>query len=327
MLDGFTHFTKLAAETIKLVDYNYKSIFVDGLNEGDSDGSQLNPFASVSEAVTAMTADTSASGFVLYLSHGAYTESSVVAFPDKPIVIYGNGATVTASAGVTFANENVVIRDLTIAGNATFSNADVGRVVLSDSAITGTTTANGRTDAIFCGIKDVVVASTAQVLLFGCTKTGVVTSEGIYFEYVCNTNTGKATPLITSTAGYVVVNGSILMNTSTGGAISCDNGADGTIAANYVTNSIIVVASGSAIAADDAYLVFNKNMVTGTVSGTNIIGAADVIGVGTMVVLGSDATGDMYYRAATTGLLTRIPKGTDGQVLKMVSGVPAWATA
>lgn len=31
--------------------------------------------------------------------------------------------------------------------------------------------------------------------------------------------------------------------------------------------------------------------------------------------VGSDATGDMYYRAATTGYLTRIPVGTSGQVL------------
>lgn len=44
--------------------------------------------------------------------------------------------------------------------------------------------------------------------------------------------------------------------------------------------------------------------------------------------LGSDATGDIFYRAATTGLLTRLPIGTSGQVLKVTGSpaLPAWGT-
>lgn len=42
--------------------------------------------------------------------------------------------------------------------------------------------------------------------------------------------------------------------------------------------------------------------------------------------LGSDATGDIWYRAATTGLMTRIPIGSTGQVLKVSGGIPAWGT-
>lgn len=41
--------------------------------------------------------------------------------------------------------------------------------------------------------------------------------------------------------------------------------------------------------------------------------------------LGSDATGDIYYRNGT-GLLTRLPAGAEGQYLKITSGIPAWAT-
>jgi len=40
----------------------------------------------------------------------------------------------------------------------------------------------------------------------------------------------------------------------------------------------------------------------------------------------SDATGDIYYRNAG-GLFTRLPKGTDAQVLTLASGIPSWATA
>lgn len=39
--------------------------------------------------------------------------------------------------------------------------------------------------------------------------------------------------------------------------------------------------------------------------------------------LGSDANGDIYYRAA--GVIARLPVGSEGQILEIVSGLPAWA--
>lgn len=42
------------------------------------------------------------------------------------------------------------------------------------------------------------------------------------------------------------------------------------------------------------------------------------------IELGSDATGDLYYRNAS-GDLTRLPVGTAGQVLKVTDGIPSWA--
>ncbi len=41
-------------------------------------------------------------------------------------------------------------------------------------------------------------------------------------------------------------------------------------------------------------------------------------------LFGSDANGDIYYRDA--GILKRLAKGTDGQKLELVSGIPAWRT-
>ncbi len=61
----------------------------------------------------------------------------------------------------------------------------------------------------------------------------------------------------------------------------------------------------------------------GTVtSGTLSTGAAlaDVT-----MSLGSDADGDIYYRSGSK--LTRLPKGTDDQVLTLESGVPSWKDA
>jgi hypothetical protein len=45
----------------------------------------------------------------------------------------------------------------------------------------------------------------------------------------------------------------------------------------------------------------------------------------TKLDLGSDATGDVYYRNAS-GNLARLGVGTNGQVLTLASGVPSWAT-
>lgn len=69
----------------------------------------------------------------------------------------------------------------------------------------------------------------------------------------------------------------------------------------------------------------STNIVTlGTVTSGGL-GAGAVLG-GVTMTLGSDADGDIYYRASN--VLTRLPKGTAGQVLTMNAGAtaPEWAT-
>lgn len=70
-----------------------------------------------------------------------------------------------------------------------------------------------------------------------------------------------------------------------------------------------------------------------TLSGTttlssvfNVTGSTtiDVNGTQFALNLGSDATGDVYYRNAS-GYFTRLGAGSDGQVLKLASGIPSWA--
>lgn len=43
------------------------------------------------------------------------------------------------------------------------------------------------------------------------------------------------------------------------------------------------------------------------------------------IAVGSDATGDLYYRSAG-GVFTRLPIGTAGQTLAVSAGLPAWST-
>lgn len=51
--------------------------------------------------------------------------------------------------------------------------------------------------------------------------------------------------------------------------------------------------------------------------------ANKTLGTGTKVSIGSDADKDMYYRASD-GTLTRIPVGTDNQILKLNGTTPNW---
>jgi len=45
--------------------------------------------------------------------------------------------------------------------------------------------------------------------------------------------------------------------------------------------------------------------------------------LGVRLIVGSDATGDIYYRNSS-GYFARLPIGTNGQVLKVTTGLPAW---
>jgi len=47
------------------------------------------------------------------------------------------------------------------------------------------------------------------------------------------------------------------------------------------------------------------------------------LGTGTAITLGSDAEGDTYYRNSS-GVLVRLPRGTDNYILKMNGNVPNW---
>lgn len=58
--------------------------------------------------------------------------------------------------------------------------------------------------------------------------------------------------------------------------------------------------------------------LTGTQTLTNKTLTAPVINVG------SDATGDIYYRSSG-GIFTRLPVGSNGNVLTLASGLPSWA--
>jgi hypothetical protein len=302
-----------------------KIFYIDG-NRVDvyvEDGSISRPFKTFGAAVAASTGGV---GYAYVIAPGSYTETDPVTLPDVPIVIEGNDATITWSGGITVQNSNYARYDLNSVGNVIFSGSAAGRVVVQGGSIVGNVTLNGLTDFKSCGLAGGVVTanSTAQVLAIVCTITSRLVSTGQLFIEQCNMNrTDNVNFLITSTGGFIAIVNSIVQNLGSGGGISCANGA--TTVPNLITSNVITVASGVPVACGTAVTVYSKNMIGGGLNtGTGYIPVtSDIIGPSALA-LGSDATGDIYYRAAT-GALTRLGLGPKGSVVRSSGVAPEFA--
>ena len=117
--------------------------------------------------------------------------------------------------------------------------------------------------------------------------------------------------------------GGFLQSTK-GGFVSTSGGGGG--------SALSVSEEGSELTAGAVSIDVVGAALTASTSGNDITitqgawGTGSVIGRATMT-LGSDADGDVYYRASN--VLTRLAKGSAGEVLKMNSGAsaPEWGSA
>lgn len=82
----------------------------------------------------------------------------------------------------------------------------------------------------------------------------------------------------------------------------------------------VAAALGVNIGSAGAPVLFNGAL--GTPS-SGLLGVSVTLG-GVTMGLGSDASGDIYYNNG--GVFTRLPKGSNGQVLQLVAGLPGWAS-
>ena len=313
--------TTTTSTTITATSTPSVTIYVDG-NRTDTytaNGTIQYPFKTISAAVPSIT-----QASTLNIAAGTYTEASAVSFPNYPLTVYGNGSTITFVGGITVTNPNYTRYDLNVVGNETYSASSTGRVLVQGGSITGNITTNGLTDfkSISLLSGTITVNTTSQMLAIASTLTSQIASKGITLLEDDNFNTSKSTPLISSTNGNVVIANNLITNTGTGGGISIANAGT-----NSVANNIISVASGAPVAVGTSTTIYSRNTIAGGVNtGTGYVPVnTDMIGGGTIMGLGSDATGDMYYRNSS-GLLTRLGIGASSTVLSTNGAIPSWQT-
>lgn len=162
------------------------------------------------------------------------------------------------------------------------------------------------------------------------TASGTVTIAGTLATANGGTGltaVGDAGQVLTVNSGetgleYTTVSGSGTVTSVTAGAGMTQSGT------STINPTLDVVGTADRITAntndiDIASTYVGQTSITtlGTVT-DGTWGTGSVI-AGTSMTLGSDDTGDVYYRAAG-GVLTRLGAGTDDDVLTLASGLPSW---
>ncbi len=271
----------------------------------------------------------------------------------------GGGNSLNSSSNGNFAFGNVSGLNLTNSSNNFFANSvtstisSVSNSFFAIEALTGATMSNISSSA-FLGVTGGSTMAGSQIYMFGqlysCTISGRfmvfsgfgidVVEDHLYTDLVYSsyygynreiTNTGIKNTFINlfevvNSAGNV--NESVIIGvkeidfdlySSKENAViitdltftSDGDGYWGTLKSDSLTNDnvwILPDASGTIALISDlnSYLPLTGGTIAGELT----------------LNLGSDADGDLYYRAG--GTLVRLPVGTNGQVLTVVSGIPTW---
>lgn len=317
------------------------TVYIDGNRTDDytENGNIFYPYKTLASFAVARASDTLP--LSIHMAPATYIETADITLPNVPLTVYGNNSTISASGHtITIPNPNLARYNLFTTANVIYNNFVAGaRCAMYGGGITGNITVNSYAEFIQCQLTGgtVTVGPTGQCVVSVCSPTSKFISTGILMFNGINMNTGYAGYLVLSTAGLFTSANSIIYNTSTNaaaGGISCDNGALITLP-NMIVNTSSITAGGSATAfginSGTAYTQYSKNNVAAgnplySLYGTHLVPVAtDIIGP-SAVGIGSDATGDIYYRNAA-GSFARLPIGTSGQTLKVsATGIPEWTT-
>jgi len=135
--------------------------------------------------------------------------------------------------------------------------------------------------------------------------------------------TDNAIARFDTTTGKLIQNSAVLIADTTG-VISGTQGITFSGTTSGTTSLVATAIAGTTIltmpAATDTLV---GKATTDTFTNKTLSASSNVLG-GVTMTLGSDGTGDVYYRNAG-GVLTRLGVGSNGDVLTLAAGLPSWA--
>ncbi|MDD5699068.1 MAG: hypothetical protein PHH77_10675 [Victivallaceae bacterium] len=232
------------------------------------DGENISYYSNPADLLAYLnTQDTSTTtGVVLNFAPGSYSYEGDLTFPSLRMVLNGNNSDLTVTGNLGFSR-NVIIRnfdDISSGGTITFGHASIENAALigavSISGGVGTQSVNITGDVT-------VINATKQLVFSRGTLTGSVSSLGSLILLDAIVQGNSESPLINSTGGSVQVMNSFVVNSGSGGGISCDNGAAAS-APNVFAN---VVISGGTIAAGSAVTFLGPFYAVSTPTGAALI--------------------------------------------------------
>lgn len=254
-----------------------------------ANGTIAYPYKTISAANTAVVA-AGIPNAVYYLAPSTYTEQSI-SFPNIPLVIQGQGATIlvlsgaTVGAGtLTFPND-ITYYDAVVFGNVSFTSSSLtnphslinpfidGNVTFAGNSIilNGAVVDQNKTNFPFLtnnASSTITVNAGSLVNILGSNIQSVVTNKGTtnIDNSAVTTATSTRYAIDSSTAGSILrIAGMSLTNTGTGGAIDVRNGANvsapnalSSVAVTEGTGSTNGIESGTASTFLNDYVIFTQ---------------------------------------------------------------------
>ena len=275
----------------------------------------------------------------------AQTFSAAKTFSADVTLSGGDGALTFGAAGSVKIPDNeatsLVIEE---ADNAylTFVTTNSGEKIVSSQAIEVGVDGTGHDVKLFGDTSGQYMLwdqSADELVLAGDTKLSfhdaaggenIIASSDGHLEVNAGTTLDITAPTVdlNSATEFNIDTAAYDLNAS--GAVTIDSAGvsiDSSSASNLTTSSGALTLTSAAAAtwstSAGALTISGKTGVNIQEDGTDVIAIDNSRAVA--LTLGSDATGDIIYRNAS-GKLARLAVGSDGEVLKLASGLPSWAS-